>query len=100
MKGKVITVFLLGIIAMHAATSLAAHAEYQVIVHPENPATSIERKLLADIFLKKASKWPGGEKVAPVDLPASSPVREKFSADVLKRSSAAIKSYWQQLIFS
>ena len=36
----------------------------------------------------------------PVDLAGESSVRKKFSEDVLKRSLSAVRSYWQQLIFS
>ncbi len=35
-----------------------------------------------------------------MDLNPDSPARNKFSDEVLQRSVAAIKSYWQQLVFS
>ncbi len=73
---------------------------YRVIVHPSNPARSVDRKFLADAFLKKVTRWAHGELIRPVDLGPDSPVRNKFSDEVLKRSVAAIKSYWQQLVFS
>jgi len=41
-----------------------------------------------------------GETALPVDLRSDSSVRRKFSESVLKRSVAAIRSYWQQRIFS
>ena len=36
----------------------------------------------------------------PVDLKPDSAVRRRFSEHVLNRSVAAVKSYWQQRIFS
>jgi hypothetical protein len=75
-------------------------AAYQVIVHPHNPATSVERVFLTDAFLKKVATWPSGEALHPVDLIASSRVRQSFSEEVLHRSVADVKGYWQQRIFS
>jgi ABC-type phosphate transport system substrate-binding protein len=73
---------------------------YRVIVHPESRDTALARTFLADAFLKKVTRWRGGQVVRPVDLPVASPVRHKFSEEVLGRSVAAVRSYWQQLIFS
>jgi hypothetical protein len=73
---------------------------YQVIVHPHNSAASVERAFLTEAFLKKVASWPGGEALRPVDLIPSSPVRRSFSEEVLHRSVADVKGYWQQRIFS
>jgi hypothetical protein len=50
--------------------------------------------------LKKSTRWPGGEPIRPVDLGTESPTRRRFSEEVLSRSVVAVKSYWQQMIFS
>ncbi len=73
---------------------------YRVIVNPENRARAVERKFLADVFLKKISRWPDGESVRPVDLVPDQPARRKFSQQVLGRAVSAVKGYWQQQIFS
>ena len=73
---------------------------FVVIVHPKNPHVQLDRGFIADAFLKKTTRWPDGDVIKPVDLPPSSPVRESFSQSVLKRSVAAVRSYWQQMIFS
>lgn len=72
----------------------------RVIVHPTNRAVGLERRFVADIFLKKVTRWPSDEIIRPVDLDRGSPVRRRFSEDVLKRNVAAIASYWQQQVFS
>ena len=41
-----------------------------------------------------------GETIRPVDLPPASAIRRRFSSSVLKRSVAAVRSYWQQRIFT
>jgi len=87
-----------------AAPSLPADAqsrpEFQLIVHSSNPAQSIDRKFVADAFLKKVTRWSDDQVIQPVDMIPSSPVRRAFSEAVLERSVGAVKSYWQQLIFS
>lgn len=90
--------------AVLALASAWAHAQisagYRVIVHPSNPTASVDRGVLADAFLKKTTRWSHGEPIRPVDQTADSSARRRFSEDVLKRSVSAVKSYWQQAIFS
>jgi hypothetical protein len=71
-----------------------------VIVHPSNRETSVERSFLEDAFLKKTTRWPKGELMRPVDLRPDSPVRRRFSQEVLRRPVTAVRSYWQQIIFA
>lgn len=48
-------------------TPAAASADegYRVIAHPETKILSVERTFLKDVFLKKATRWPGDEVVHP-----------------------------------
>ena len=81
-----------------------AHAQsdagVRVIVHPSNPQAATSRDFVADAFLKKATRWPHGEPILAVDLHSDSPIRRRFSEAILKRSIGAVRSYWQQRIFS
>jgi ABC-type phosphate transport system substrate-binding protein len=79
---------------------LAAEKGYKVIVHSSNSAASLTREQLGRYFLKKATSWPGGKTVAPVDQVKGSPVRESFSRDAVGKSVVEVASYWQQQIFS
>jgi len=78
----------------------APAASFVVIVNARNPAASTEQQFLADAMLKKASRWADGEAVRPADLRPDSAVRRAFSLSVIKRPVAAVRSYWQQCIFS
>ncbi len=77
-----------------------AAADYRVVVHPSHAGGSVERAFLADAFLKKVTRWAGGETIRPVDLRPDSAARRRFTEVVLKRSVGAVRSYWQQRIFS
>ena len=75
-------------------------APYLVIVNAANPQSNTERKFLGDAFLKKITRWSNGELIRPVDQTPDSAVRRRFSEEVLNRSVTAVRSYWQQIIFS
>jgi ABC-type phosphate transport system substrate-binding protein len=73
---------------------------FRVIVHPDNEATALSREFLANVFLRNVRDWDGGVGILPVDLPPSSSAREEFSRRILLRSVSAVRSYWQQRIFT
>src|SRR5882757_6337692 len=103
LQGRSLILGTLAMLALGGATSERSHAaqsNYRIIVHPGNPSTSVDRKFLAEAFLKKTTRWPDGELIRPVDLPPDSPARHRFTEDALNRSVAAVKSYWQQQIFA
>ena len=75
-------------------------APYKVVVNEKNPVTTLTRAQLSALFLKKTTTWDDGKPVLPLDLPDDAPARKAFSEDVLKKSISAVKSFWQQRIFS
>lgn len=98
MKRRTLFLFLLA--ALLPAASGFSAGGFKVIVHPDNPAASISRDQLAQIFLKKSTAWPNGKRAVPVDQTEGSPARIAFSKAVLQKSVSEVKSYWQQQIFS
>jgi hypothetical protein len=72
----------------------------RLIVNAANPAALLERDFVSDAFLKKATRWPDGEAIHPLDQRVDAAVRVRFSDGVLRRSIAAVRHYWQQRIFS
>jgi ABC-type phosphate transport system substrate-binding protein len=89
----------LGVVVV-ARASETTPAAFVVVVNGQNATTSMSREFLAHAFLKKVSHWDGGEVIRPVDQRADSSVRGAFSGDVLRRTVGAVRSYWQQRIFS
>jgi ABC-type phosphate transport system substrate-binding protein len=94
------SVFSLSVLLRRSTAQAEAGPDFRVIVHPENPATSLSRDFLTDAFLKRTTRWGDGEMLRPVDQRSTSVARERFSDAVLRRSIAAVKNYWQQRIFS
>jgi ABC-type phosphate transport system substrate-binding protein len=73
---------------------------FRVIVHPSNANSSTTREFVAEAFFKRTTRWQGGETIHPVDLRPEAIARRAFSSEVLQRSVTAVRSFWQQRIFS
>jgi ABC-type phosphate transport system substrate-binding protein len=80
--------------------AMAGEPRYWVVVNPHNPTDTLRRDEVSRLFLKKITRWSDGRPAVPVDLVLSAPAREAFSRDIHRRSAAAIKKYWQQMVFS
>jgi len=90
------------------ATALAAWPQlvaqggpgYKVVVHPDNPATSLTRKYVSNLFHKKVDTWPNKIPVRAIDQEPRSSVRGVFSQAIHRRDVRSILSYWQRQIFA
>lgn len=102
-RGLVALSVLLGIALPLAVSAAWADSEAQgflLIVHPQNHTPHATKEWVAQAFLKRVTRWDDGQTIKPVDLPPDATVRNLFSGAVLKRSVSAMRSYWQQRIFS
>lgn len=88
-----------GLALATAPAPAAATDDFKVVVHPDNPVGHLPAADLSRLFLKKTLRWPEGRPAQPVE-PASQKLREKFALAVHGKSLNAVKSYWNQLIFS
>ncbi|MDX2093777.1 MAG: hypothetical protein SFX73_38420 [Kofleriaceae bacterium] len=98
---RIVILFLLALVA---ATRLAAAESdpprVRVIVHPRTQVSVLDRKYVADAFLKKRSRWDDDRAILPVDQAPRSALREHFSRQLLGRPTEAVRRYWSQLVFS
>lgn len=99
MKKIFIFIFLVGLSLSHSGAKEETRL-FRVIVHPSNQTRILHSKELSNIFLRKVKFWPNEELILAVDLPIDSAVRKNFSEHILERSVMAVRSYWQQMIFS
>jgi ABC-type phosphate transport system substrate-binding protein len=94
-KVIIVTLFLIAV-----NFSEAFSQAYVVVVNTSNNVASLTKKELSDIFLKKKTKWENGSTIVPVDLVPGSSVRDNFSTQIHGKNVAAIRSFWQQAVFS
>jgi ABC-type phosphate transport system substrate-binding protein len=97
---KNIRSILLALLVAASWHQAALAAGYKVIVNNSNDKSSLAKKELAQLFMKKTPQWSGGTPVVAVDQTDKSAVRERFTLEVHGKSVSAVKSYWQQQIFS
>jgi ABC-type phosphate transport system substrate-binding protein len=86
--------------AMALAVSARAGTGYVVVAHPSVKPAALTKSAVTAIFMKRTLKWQDGTSISALDQSANSAARASFSTDVLGRSVAAVKSYWNQQIFS
>jgi hypothetical protein len=65
---------------------------------PGNPPDA-DVELVRRIFELRQRFWPDGTPAHPVNLPAASPVRERFSQAVLGESVKDMAGYWNERYF-
>lgn len=86
------------VVLLFAAAAQAAN--FKIVVNTGIHVESMPKKAISDLFLKRTTKWENGTSVVPVDQTESASVRDEFSKSVLGKPTAAVKSYWNQQIFS
>ena len=95
---KTLLVAALGFLLFAVPTAHAAGVK--IIVHTSNGADSLSKAKVADLFLKRVTRWENGRAVTPVDQSEKSPLRSVFTKALLGKEVAWVKSYWQKMIFS
>jgi ABC-type phosphate transport system substrate-binding protein len=79
-----------------SSLSAAPSPGFVVVVHKENPVSSLPVTELQRVFRKQTRMWPHGEAVVPVDWDATSTVRVEFSRRVLGRTVREMAEFWVQ----
>lgn len=74
-------------------------AEVSVIVNAGN-SSSIDDKLVKNIFLGKAKAFSNGETIDVFTLPDNLAETESFRQMALSKSNSQFKSYWSKLAFT
>lgn len=73
---------------------------FLVVVNRSSAVTTLRREEVSAIFMKRMRSWPDGTEIVPIDRPARSPLRERFSRSIHGKSVAFVTRYWQRLIFA
>jgi ABC-type phosphate transport system substrate-binding protein len=90
----------MAVLTLFCASGIAGAEDFKLIGNPSVPETSLERDVVARIFLIKLAKWPNGTGVVPVDQSQDSKVREAFSRSVHQKPTPAVVAYWHKQVFS
>ena len=102
MPRSILRVLVLALIVLGVAGSSVAGEDgaFVVIVNPQSSVDSVDRDFLRDAYLKKTTEWGSGETIRPIDLTAKYAARDRFTEQVVRKTPAQLKTYWNQQIFS
>jgi ABC-type phosphate transport system substrate-binding protein len=92
-------VLLLATVLATAPVRAAADEGFKLVVHRSNPVASLSRAEVSQLFLKKSTRWRGGQAVQPVE-PTDDLVRARFCERIHRKSLKSVKAYWNGVIFS
>lgn len=98
--GKRSAALFVAIALVFGAALLSAETEVVVVVSRESAVPALTREQVADLFLGKLSRFPGGAKAVPLDLPEGSAVRDAFYSEFAGKSAAQVKAHWSKIIFT
>lgn len=77
----------------------AAERPFAVIVAPGVTDHRLTRETVALIFRRKLSYWDNGQRILPVNLPPTHPLRRGFSLNLLGQPPEALDDYWREMYF-
>ncbi len=90
---------LLAITASMAFSSLA-NADVVLIANSKMPADSLDKTLVANVFLGKAFSTGDGYRLIPVERTKDNPAKEAFHSFVTGKTLGQLNAYWSRLIFT
>lgn len=93
-------VFLMAAFCGATLASAVALADVVVVVGAKSPVGNLTAEQASKIFLGKTNSAPGGDKVEPVNQAEDAKPYEEFNRKVIGKSSAQVKMYWSNLVFS
>ncbi len=78
----------------------AAGSDVVAVVSSNSPVITLSKNQIADIFLGKATRFPGGYHAVPIDLREGSVERDAFYTLYTGKSAAQLKAHWSRIIFT
>lgn len=77
-----------------------AQADIAVIVHADNPVTSLTARQTAELYLGRVRTFDTGQYAVVVDQGRDDPLRGRFFKDVSGMSIGQVTAYWSRLQFT
>lgn len=91
--------FLLLLMLLAALPTGLLATDYIVIVNKDNPVSTLDEATVRKIFLGKKNFWDDGHRIE-VYLQEENNLHNKFTAEVLKKSTRQFKMYWRRALYS
>jgi ABC-type phosphate transport system substrate-binding protein len=83
-----------------SSTSLVSSSELVLVVHKDNPTTTLTRSQVIDLYMGKYVAFPDGSKAVPVDIQDDLETRGEFYDSLVGMPLARVNAYWSKVKFS
>lgn len=90
---------LLTLIALWSSAVPALAGDWVVIVNKGND-NSVDKALVAKIYVGESKVWANGGSITAFDLPDDNPMRAAFAIEVVGKSPGSLKTLWTQNTFT
>jgi len=87
-------------LALSLKLAAAGNADVVAVVSSKCAVSTLSKDQITDIFLGKATRFPGGAPAVPIDQLEGSPARDEFYATFANKSPAQVKAHWTKIIFT
>lgn len=71
-----------------------------IVVSAGSPLTGMSQSHLIDMYLGRATRFPDGRPVVPLDQEYGASARDRFYTEFVGRTPAEVKAHWSKLIFT
>ena len=78
----------------------AVAADVVAVVSSQSPVIALRKNQIANIFLRKTSRFPDGRPAVPIDQAEGSAARDEFYRKFAGMSAAQVKAHWAKVIFT
>ena len=79
--------------------ALAVRAEMAIVVTRDSAIENLDFNQVANIFLARTKRFPGGEWATPIEL-INAEYRELFYRQISGKSARQLNAYWATLVFT
>ena len=80
--------------------SRTVEADVVAVVSAKSRVASLSKSQVADLFLGKSTRFPGGTQAVPIDQSEGTRARDEFYATFTGKSAAQVKAHWAKIIFT
>lgn len=94
-----LTLFLVALFEPAQAQESAQAEALAIVVGSGSPVVELSIDDLRELYLLRRRLLPDGSRAVPINSPAGSPERRRFSLAVLGRPPEALATYWDRLFF-
>jgi len=80
--------------------SFAMSSDLVLVVHLNNPTSTLSRSQVIDLYMGKFVAFPDGSKATPVDIENDLETRAEFYESLVGMPLARVNAYWSKVKFS